>query len=436
MTRPIEQSEKMGPLGRKVLIALLLVFSLVATACAGNGGEPTTTAGETATTEGETVTTAGETAEPVTLRWAMWTGSQDEVDAWLELADMVTATYPHITVEFETAAFADFFTKLTTDLAAGNAACISGMQSLRMLGYGDGLLPLDDYISSTGLDVEDFDQSIINGLTTPDGALRAIPYDFGPVFMWYNKDAFAAAGVDEPQPGWTIEEFEETAQALTADGKFGFAASSVSFWYRPMIYAYNGANFVDAESTLNIDDPAVAEGLEWYRTLVSSGTSPNVGGAGYDSINEFAIGNAMMTVDGPWDLINIDGVAEFEVGVVELPGLGTLSAGSGFGITVDCDNPDAAFDALSVITGPEALARLAELGRAYPARESQQAVFFEVAPFAEAGLLGSVEGSQPFTTSPEWDQVDAQLAQFGAEFFNGSGTAEDFIGNVEAAVGG
>jgi maltose-binding protein MalE len=137
----------------------------------------------------------------------------------------------------------------------------------------------------------------------------------------------------------------------------------------------------------------------------------------------------MMTVDGPWDLINIDGVAEFEVGVVELPGLGTLSAGSGFGITVDCDNPDAAFDALSVITGPEALARLAELGRAYPARESQQAVFFEVAPFAEAGLLGSVEGSQPFTTSPEFAQV-------GAEFFNGSGTAEDFIGNVEAAVGG
>jgi len=448
MTRKIEENDEIRParrpLGSTLLFALLLVISLIFAACSGNeGGTATTTEGGTATTtEGGTATTTeGGTAttgavEPVTLRWAMWTGSQEEVDAWVELADMVTETYPNITIEFETNAFADHFSKLTTDLAAGQAACITGMQSLRTLGFGDALLPLDDYVATTGLDIDDFDQSILQGLTTADGALRAIPYDFGPVFMFYNKEGFAAAGVEEPQPGWTIEDFEEKAQALTGDGKFGFGASSVAFWYQPMIYAYNGALFVDESSTLNIDDPAVAEGLEWYRTLVSSGSSPEVGGAGYDSINEFAIGNAMMAVDGPWDLINIDGVAEFEVGVVELPGLGTLTAGSGFGITVDCDHPDEAFDAISVITGPEALARLAELGRAYPARESQQDVFFEVAPFAEAGLLGSVEGSQPFTTSPEWDQVNEQLEQFGPEFLNGSGSAEDFIANVEAAVGG
>jgi multiple sugar transport system substrate-binding protein len=437
---------------RSVLVALLGVFALVAAACGGDddaessstvddSAEPSSTVDDSAEPSStvddsaEPSSTVDDSAEDVTLRWAMWTGSQEEVDAWMELADMVSVAYPNITIEFETNAFGDHFTKLTTDLAAGQAACITGMQSLRALGFVDALLPLDDRVAATGLDIDDFDASIIDGLTA-EGALRAIPYDFGPVFMFYNKDAFAAAGVDEPQAGWTIEEFEATAAALTGDGKFGFAASEVSFWYRPLIHSYNGASFVTPDSTLNISDPAVAEGLEWYRTLVTTGVSPEVGGAGYDPVNEFAVGNAAMAVDGPWDLINIDGVAEFELGVVELPGQGTLTAGSGFGITTDCDHPDEAFDAISVITGPQALARLAELGRAYPARESQQAVFFDVAPFAEDGLLGSVEGAAPFRTSPEWDRVDEQLAQFGAEFINGTGTAQEFIGNVEAAVSG
>jgi ABC-type glycerol-3-phosphate transport system substrate-binding protein len=396
-----------------------------------DSAEPSSTVDDSA----EPSSTVDDSAEDVTLRWAMWTGSEEDVAAWMELADMVTAAYPNITIEFETSAFGDHFTKLTTDLAVGQAACITGMQSLRALGYADALLPLDDHVAATGLDIDDFDTSIIDGLTA-QGALRAIPYDFGPVFMFYNKDAFAAAGVDEPKAGWTIEEFEATAAALSGDGKYGFAASEVSFWYRPLIHSYNGANFVGEDNTLNIDDPAVAEGLDWYSTLVPSGVSPEVGGAGYDPINEFAVGNAAMVADGPWDLIYINGIADFELGVVELPGQGTLTAGSGFGITRDCDHPDEAFDAISVITGPDALARLAELGRAYPARESQQAVFFDVAPFAEDGLLGSVEGSEPFRTSTDWDRVDEQLGQFGAEFVNGTGSAEDFLGKVEAAVGG
>ena len=71
-------------------------------------------------------------------------------------------------------------------------------------------------------------------LQEPDGTVRALPLSLNPVLLFYNKDLFAAAGLAEPQPGWTWDEFRTAAQALTIrDGE------QVSQW--GLVHAFPGS---------------------------------------------------------------------------------------------------------------------------------------------------------------------------------------------------
>src|SRR5205823_386793 len=54
-------------------------------------------------------------------------------------------------------------------------------------------------------------------------ALYAIPQDFTPMVLYYNKRLFDRAGVSYPKAGWNFEQFLQTAQKLTIPGRqWGF----------------------------------------------------------------------------------------------------------------------------------------------------------------------------------------------------------------------
>ena len=151
----------------------------------------------------------------------MWSGSDVEKNAWLHIADMVTQKYPNIKIKFETAPFDDYWTKLTTQAASGNTPCVIGLQGQRAPQFGNLLVPLDDYMSKAGIKASDYVPSITKGLQYK-GKQVALPYDVGPFVVFYNKDAFKAAGLKEPAIGWTTDEFIADAKALTKPPKYGF----------------------------------------------------------------------------------------------------------------------------------------------------------------------------------------------------------------------
>jgi len=49
--------------------------------------------------------------------------------------------------------------------------------------------PLDDRIKAEKFDIGSFEPSILKGLSR-DGKQFALPYDFGPLVMFYNHDLF------------------------------------------------------------------------------------------------------------------------------------------------------------------------------------------------------------------------------------------------------
>jgi multiple sugar transport system substrate-binding protein len=376
------------------------------------------------------------------LTWFMWTGSEAEVQSWKHLADMVTQKHPNITITFQTASFNDYFTKLAAQASGGDAPCLLGMQSLRAPGLGQLLRPLDDLMKAGGVDLSQFDQSIVQGLQA-GGKQVAVPYDLGPLMIYFNKDMFTQAGVPVPEPGWTTDDFLAAAQKLTTGGKYGFAAFPVIDWTLPFATSIFGVNPVTQDGKLDLTNPRFVEAMQWYADLVQKHkVAPSIPASndGTWPINQFLSGNTAMAVDGPWDLINAKAQAKFELGIVPIPagpnGSRTVTAGSGFGISRNCEFPEETMQAISVITGPEAQQYLGEQGRAFPARTAQQQSWYKNAvPGAQEALEKANEGSEPYRTTAKWNQVSQLFTQYGIEAINGQQPVQTWLQNVQQQAG-
>ena len=380
-------------------------------------------------------------AEPVKLTWFMWSGSEPEVTAWKHVAALVTEKYPDITVEFQTTSFPDYWTKLPALAASGKLPDIVSLQSLRAPGFASLMEPLDDRIKADKFDIGSFEPSILKGLSR-NGHQFALPYDFGPLVLFYNHDLFVKEGVPLPKPGWTESDFMAAAKALTKGGNYGFAVSEPDAF---IAYARSkGARYLDDKGELDLTNAALKSAFTQYAALVSkdkvaplfpaSGTLSSAVANG-----RFTAGNVAMYVDGPWQLINVKKKASFTVGVAPVPareaGSITITAGSGFGIATTSRNKDAAWKAIQVMTGPEAEKYLADAGRAFSARTAYQKDWFDTAAQGVVGareaISAALTNAEPFTTTPNWSTVSALFLQYAPLAYAGSETPGKVLDTIQ-----
>ena len=394
-------------------------------ACGSNGSGGSTTA------DGRT-----------TLVWNMWSGSTAEVDAWNHLSQMVTAKYPDTALEFQTSSFNDYWTKLAAQASGGETGCILGVQSLRARSIAPLLVPLDDMLAGAGINGADFDQSIWKGLQV-DGRQLAIPYDFGPLVMFYNADRFREAGVPVPSTNWTVQDFLSAAQSLTSGGKYGFALYPTIDSVIPWSLSLTGTDPVTPDGRLDLTQQGFVEAVQWYTDLVDKlHIAPQVAASSdpTPALSSFIAGDAAMVIDGPWQLVNVKKQAQFEVGVLPIPagdkGSHSQVAGSGFGISQTCPDPQKALQAIAVITGPEALQYLAEQGRAYPARTAQQDSWFRPdLANAKEGLKAAIDNSVTSPATENYTQVSQLFTQYGVQAVNGQQPVPEFLSAVQQQAG-
>lgn len=376
------------------------------------------------------------------MTWFMWSGSDEEVMAWKVVSDMVTATHPDITLTFQTTSWSDYWTKFPAQVDRGNAPCILGMQSMRNPQFGNRLRPLDSMLASNDVELSQFDKSIVDGLKV-NGTQVAVPYDFGPRIMFYNKTAFAKAGLAEPKPGWTMDEFLADAKKLTSGSQYGFAAYPYLDFVVPFTRSLNGALPVSDRGQLQLTDPRFRQALQWYAGLVQKEkVAPAVPPTSDLTwpFSQFVAGRAAMVVTGPWDLINAKRLARFDIGIAPIPaganGSKSVTAGSGFGISANCKTPDKAMQAISVITGPEAQQYLAEQGRAFPARKAQQKFWYRNAvPGAKKSMDAAVQSSVPYATTKSWNTVNQLFTKYGVPATNGQVPVDQFLNTVQQQAG-
>ncbi|MGL5928086.1 MAG: ABC transporter substrate-binding protein, partial [Dermatophilaceae bacterium] len=284
------------------------------------------------------------------LTWSMWIGSTEDQQAWQGVADLVTAENPDIEVTLQGAPWEDYWTKLGTQLSSSDPQCIVSLQGPRIGQFVSALQPLDDLVKSEGFDTSGFGEVALEGMKSDD-KLWALPYDVGPSVFYYNADAFTKAGVT-PKVGWTVAEFEAAAAKMSTPIMAGTAGADP---LQSIALSYNGSSATKPDGTIVPDDAKFVEAMSWFGELHTKKFTTPTNATG-NATDEFVAGKAMGFVGGPWDAISLAGKATFKVGMTTLPagpgGGDSRTVGSGFGISKACDDPQAAFEAITVMTGP------------------------------------------------------------------------------------
>jgi len=435
----------MGPLGRSKGMVAIVAASLLAAACGTATSTPqASTQASTPQASTPQASTPEATQVSADLTFQFWIAGDADKQAWETVTAVAMADHPGLKITVQGTPWPDYWTKIGNQLSNTGAPCIVGMQSLRLAAYADQLVPMDDLMVKYGVKAEDFDKSIFDSMKH-GGKQVALPYDFGPLIVYYNRDSFKAANIAEPKPGWTLEDFTKAATALTTGGKFGFTTASIDQEYLSWVLDLSGAEVLDANGKLAVNSPAFVDGYKKYVDLMRSSIAPPVTVAGYDGylnmLTAWTSGTAAMYVDGPWMVISNRDAVKFDMGMVPMPagpgGSKHYTAGSGFGISKQCPTPEAAFQAIVSMTSDKALTGLASVGRAYPARPAVADAWYTAAKIegARETLDYANAHSVPWLTPPNWVQMADLFDRTGLQALTGELTPEEVLKTVQEQGG-
>jgi len=273
--------------------------------------------------------------------WEKWTGHEGR--AMQKVVDRFNATIGEqkgIRVRYLVTAGVD--QKAMIAIAGGDPPDVIGMYNYNVPQFAEtgAIRPLDEF-GDLSPRQDQYAQGVWPILTHPDpkdnGRVRvwATPNTGGTICLYYNKDAFKAAGLDPERPPRTIAEFDDYSKRLDrfAGGgsgdieQAGFLHTEPGWW--SWIWGYHfGGNLYDAASekaTINANANVLA-----YDWLAAAGAKYGAARAerfksgfatAYSSpLNGFLDDKVAMVAQGPW-LANV--INEFKptlnYGVAPIP---------------------------------------------------------------------------------------------------------------------
>lgn len=215
-----------------------------------------------------------------------------------EIIDAFIQKFPHIKVTIQEAPWGDFVTKITTQIAGGNAPDVWFQENAVILGYGKRGVAEDlaPYIKRD-LKENDYVPALLSA-KTQDGKVWGIPHDTNPIALAYNKKIFQDANMAVPNDNWTFQELIAKSKALTKKPDvYGFNLSSniTQGWFPWIKQA--GGTVLDATLTkAAVNNPKTLDGLNAMYTGVKEGyfTSPDFVKASGGDWQTFGNGKAAM----------------------------------------------------------------------------------------------------------------------------------------------
>ena len=191
--------------------------------------------------------------------------------------------------------------------------------------YPDEFVNMEDVV-----DLSKFNQSALNivGKSYSSDAITGIIEQYTTTSMFYNKDAFAAAGIEAPtvENPWTWDQLYENAAILQekAGVKYGFAADVSRARYDIMMYA-NGGSLVEKDGDsfkVTVNSPENIATLERF-VQANNEVMPKAiwaGGTTDNPVEYFKNGDAAILLSGSWNYNTFTNeISKFDFGVMPSP---------------------------------------------------------------------------------------------------------------------
>lgn len=251
-------------------------------------------------------------------------------------------------------------------ITAGNAPCLifnTSPASVSQFQKQGGLVPLDSFADGKSY-IEDRSGDIAQQYKSADGKYYQLPWKSNPVMIFYNKKAFAKAGIDTTNPPLkTYDEFLATSRKVVAAKAAKVAiypAPSNEFYqswfdFYPLYAAETGGKqlVADGKATFASDEGKKVAGF-WQTMYKDKLASPEK----YTG-DAFVDGTAAMAVVGPWAIATYKGKVDW--GVVPVPTstgkpaseIHTFSDAKNVGMYSACKNRGTAWDVLKFATSQD-----------------------------------------------------------------------------------
>ncbi|GGA49033.1 ABC transporter substrate-binding protein [Paenibacillus physcomitrellae] len=321
---------------KKSLLLLTTALTVALAGCGSNSGNGNAGAssnnggGNAGAASNNSGTAAAATAAPAPVKITWWhsmSGTNEK--AINEIVSDFNASQQDVQVEavFQ-GAYDESLNKLKASIGSNSGPDLMQVYEIGSKFMIDSKLitPVQQFIDADNYDLSQLEPNITRYYTI-DGKLNAMPFNTSNPILYYNKDAFKAAGLDPENPPKTYEDFEKAAKALAKNGKPA-ASIAIYGWFMEQFFANQNADYVNngngrqaaaTESLLNSD--AGVKTMEWWKRMLDEKAVSNLGRKTDDTDAAFAAGQIAMTLDSTASLRNIvqSVGGKFEVGTGFLP---------------------------------------------------------------------------------------------------------------------
>lgn len=377
----------------------------------------------------------------VTLTWVYpgWDSAEQEAAVTRIIAEFEEAN-PDIRIDLQNFPWTVFHDRLIIALQSqdgpdGGYVITRWLPELHQMGR---LVDLSDRVQDLELD-DWFDASWLDG--TFDGRPFSVPDRREPYVFFYNKELFAAAGIEEFPS--TMDEFLEAAKALTGDGRYGVALvgaqdATLPAFYLNFLYAFNGSVF-DENGDIAIHNERGVEALQFYVDLFAEHgvVQPSVLGDARDQArNLFMTGQVAMLLDGLYATGAFEQLApDLEWGIGKVPQVEgrerkTLSTGWDNVIFTSTEHPDEAWRFIQFYTQAE---NMAEAVMTLPVRQTAfdserfQSAFYT--PWKDALQYG-----EPNPQTPHYEQMMFIIGEAVQRALGGAATVEQALQDAATQI--
>ena len=347
----------------------------------------------------------GLNSDSVTVKLSGWGASPVEQRLLNQVLKDFETIHPKIKVRFEVISD-QYMDVMKTRLIGDSAPDVFYLDALEapFLADQNVLEPLEAYVTPS-FEVADFEPTLLKPFMAQNH-IYGFPKDYSTLALFYNKKAFAGAGLTHPPKTWA--EFLDFSRRLTSEAPGDRKPHQYGFGVIPELarQAYTvgatGGQIVDAKGYATFASDAALKGFALPVQQYHDRTSARPLDVGANTGSEmFGQGKAAMVIEGNWAIPYLqDTFPKLDFATAELPTLrdqpGTMVFTVAYVMNRQSQHKREAWELIAYLTGQAGMQKWTSTGFALPSRKSvAKALHYETDPL-RAPLVAGVRYATPW----------------------------------------